>query len=112
MLAAVGRVDPLGVVAPPAAEVGFPSSLSARFLSASGAWICHVFNGATAVTLAALGWIPWLSAAGFLLMLIDLADGTLRPALGARPTQIGLRQLLASTLFAFLSVIGFALESV
>ena len=89
-----------------------PASLSARFLSASGAWICHVFNGVTAVTLAALGWIPWLSAAGFLLMLIDLADGTLRPAVAARPTQIGLRQLLASTMFALLTVVGFALESV
>ena len=89
-----------------------PPSLSARFLSASGAWICHVFNGVTAVTLAALSWIPWLSAAGFLLMLFDLADGTFRPAVGARPTHIGLRQLLASTLFALLSVLGFAVESV
>jgi hypothetical protein len=88
-----------------------PASLLARFRSAGGAWMVHFFNAVTAVTLAALGWIPWLSAAGFLLMLIDLAEGTLRPAIGARPTHIGLRQLLASTVFAFLTVVGFALES-
>jgi hypothetical protein len=41
-------------------------------------------------------------------MLLDLIDATIRPAVGLRPSKIGIRQLVASTLFTVLTAASFA----
>lgn len=67
----------------------------------------HLFNLALAFGLAAAGAIPWLFAAGFLLMAVDLGQGLLAPPVGTKPTRIGLRQLAASSAFTLLAAAGF-----
>jgi hypothetical protein len=57
------------------------------------------FNTALAAAAGAAGWLPpwiWLAHA---VQLAEGAWGALRPAVGVRPTLIGVRQLLVSTLF-------------
>jgi hypothetical protein len=65
------------------------------------------FNAALASILALAGSVPGLMASGFLLMLLDTLAAVARPPLGQPPTRIGLRQLLTSSLFVALSVIGY-----
>ena len=67
----------------------------------------HGFNAVLASLLALLGAIPELMASAFLLMLLDGLAALARPPLGQPPTKIGVRQLLASSVFVALSVIGF-----
>ncbi len=67
----------------------------------------HTVNLVYAGSLSALGSTPWLMTVAFGLMLLDALDGVLRPAIGSRPTRIGLRQLGSSTLFFTLSTIAF-----
>jgi hypothetical protein len=73
------------------------------------ALLYHGFNGALAVALALAGWIPALMAGSFLVMILDAVDAIARPPIGLPPTRIGLRQLVASSLFVVLSVGGFLL---
>jgi len=86
-------------------EAAPPSAMRLRLSRRSLTY--HGFNAAIAVLLAAVGRIPWLMAAGFALMLVDAIDGVARPPIGVRPTRIGLRQLLASSLFVLLAAAGF-----
>lgn len=67
----------------------------------------HAFNLVYAGSLSVVGSTPWLITAGFGLMLLDALDGVLRPAIGQRPTRIGLRQLGASSLFFTLCTIAY-----
>jgi hypothetical protein len=67
----------------------------------------HGFNGLLAAALALAGEVPHLMASAFLLMLVDAIAAVARPPLGEPPTKIGLRQLVVSSLFVFLSVAGF-----
>jgi hypothetical protein len=46
-------------------------------------------------------------ASAFLLMLLDAIAAVARPPIGQPPTRIGVRQLLASSLFVVLCMIGF-----
>ncbi len=48
-------------------------------------------------------------AAGFALMLLDVVDAVRRPPVGLRAARIGVRQLLASKLFAVLAAAGFSI---
>lgn len=67
----------------------------------------HGFNLAVATGLAVAGWIPASMALGFGLMLVDAVESALHPPVGLAPTRIGIRQLAASSLFVFLSIVGF-----
>lgn len=71
----------------------------------------HLFNLALALFFLLEGQIPRLVVVAFALMLLDALDGVLRPAVGVKPTRIGLRQLAMSSLFVALSVTGFLLAS-
>jgi hypothetical protein len=53
------------------------------------------------------GGIHLLFVIAFALMLVDALDGILRPAVGVKPTIIGIRQLIMSILFVALSLSGF-----
>jgi hypothetical protein len=65
------------------------------------------FNAVLAAVLALATAIPELMASAFLLMLLDAIAAVARPPIGQPPTRIGVRQLLASSLFVVLCMIGF-----
>jgi hypothetical protein len=71
------------------------------------ALLYHGFNGILASVLALAAGIPELMASAFLLMLVDALAAVARPPVGQPPTKIGVRQLLVSSLFVVLSVMGF-----
>lgn len=66
----------------------------------------HGFNLAAALVLARQIGLPRLLVLGFGLTLVDAVDCTLRPAVGARPSSIGRRQLLVSVGFYSLAILA------
>ena len=78
-----------------------------RTLDGRRALLYHGFNGILASMLAMAGAVPLWMATAFLLMLLDAIAGVARPPVGRPPTVIGVRQLVASSLFVLLSVVGF-----
>jgi YwiC-like protein len=84
-----------------------PQPLALRILKARRAFLYHVFNLVIATALALAGWIHGLWCVGFGVMLADLIVAILRPATGARPSQIGLRQLASSTAFTLLAAFSY-----
>jgi hypothetical protein len=81
--------------------------LPQRMRDGRRALLYHGFNGLLASTLAVASAIPELMASAFLLMLVDAIAAIARPPVGQPPTKIGVRQLLVSSLFVVLSVLGF-----
>jgi hypothetical protein len=67
----------------------------------------HSFNFLGSTALAIIGWIPLFAPAAFGLMLIDALEAVMRPAIGIRPTAIGLRQLAASSVFFLLLILTY-----
>ena len=62
------------------------------------------FNFLLALTLAILSIIPTMIFIPYLLQWLETVYGTLSPAVRQKPTQIGVRQLLVSTMFTFLFI--------
>jgi hypothetical protein len=52
-----------------------------------------------------LGWLTPLIFIPYALQWVETIWGTLNPAIGIKPTKIGLRQLIISTLFTILFII-------
>jgi hypothetical protein len=67
----------------------------------------HIFNLTLAFYIYAMGRIPLLVPLAFVLMLVDALDGILRPAVGLKPKRIGIRQLIMSSFFVVMNIIGF-----
>ena len=67
----------------------------------------HLFNLAVVSLLASQALIPWLIVAAIGLMLADSLEGILRPAVGVKPSMIGLRQLVSSSIFVILTSFAF-----
>jgi hypothetical protein len=84
-------------------------AIRARWRMGRRSLIYHTFNLLSSLALVAAGWMPPLIPAAFGLVFLDSLDGTARPAVGARPTQIGVRQLLISSAFALLMMLAFLL---
>lgn len=82
-------------------------TIEVRLREGRRALIYNGFNAILASGLALAGAVPYLVASAFLLMLLDAIGAVARPPLGDPPTRIGLRQLLASSLFVVLCVLGF-----
>jgi hypothetical protein len=82
-----------------------PDSLT-RIRMATRALLYTSFNLAISILLAILHILPPLIPLPFLLQWIETLIGTLRPAVGFKPTRIGLRQLLVSSLFTVLFIIA------
>lgn len=79
--------------------------LSIRLKVGRRAWIYAAFNLALS---AATGFIGLLSSTLFIpyaLQFCETSWGVLNPALGWKPTRIGIRQLIVSSLFTFLFII-------
>jgi hypothetical protein len=81
---------------------------SARWSLGRRSLIYHAFNLVTSLALAAIGWVPGLVPLAFGLTLLDVLEGTARPAAGVRPTRIGLRQLAISSGFALLMIVAYS----
>ncbi len=80
-------------------------SLQIRLQSGRRALLYTSFNLALTVILSIMGWLPpWLFAP-YALQWIESIWGTLNPAVGVKPTKIGIRQLVVSTLFTILFII-------
>jgi hypothetical protein len=75
-----------------------------RWRMGARAFAYHLFNLILSIVLAIRGWIEWLIPLAFLQMFFDMLVGMVRPAVGFKPTRIGLRQLLASILFYILMI--------
>jgi hypothetical protein len=80
-----------------------------RFRLGGRALLYHTFNSVLAAVLVAARAVPWLVLVAFVAMLIDAVDGVLRPAIGARPVSIGLRQLASSLLFVAVMILAYTL---
>jgi hypothetical protein len=72
-------------------------------------WPALLFTSANLVAAGALavgGWLPALLPLAYAVQWVEALWGTLRPAVGVRPTRIGVRQLLVSVLFTVVFVVA------
>jgi hypothetical protein len=67
--------------------------------------IYTTFNLAASMTLGLVSVLPALIFLPYLLQWIETIRGILRPAIGWKPTRIGLRQLIVSTLWTVLFIL-------
>ena len=67
------------------------------------------FNLALSLALGWLGWLPQWIFVPYLLQWLETLWGITHPATGWKPTTIGIRQLIVSTLFTVLFIIGWRL---
>jgi hypothetical protein len=81
-----------------------------RFRRSSRSLAYHCFNLIMSVVALPFIEFPWLVPGAFGLMWIDAADALRTPAVGWKPTRIGLRQLFASSLFILVAALGFILK--
>jgi hypothetical protein len=71
--------------------------------------LVHALHLGAVIVLAAAGWIPWLAAGAFALMLVEAVHGgLLRPPVGARPAAIGIRQMIGTAVFSALLIAAYA----
>ncbi len=63
------------------------------------------FNFATSLALGIIGWLPRYIFIPFLLQFVETLWWTFNPAIKAKPTSVGFRQLAISTLFTILFII-------
>jgi len=79
--------------------------LQERIHSGRRALLYTSFNLVMTVILSIFGWLPPWIFTPYLLQWIETIWGTLHPAIGVKPTQIGVRQLIVSTLFTILFIV-------
>jgi len=82
---------------------------AARLKMAWRALLYTTFNLAAVTGLSLSNLLPPLLFLPYLLQWLETAWGTWRPALGLRPTLIGLRQLVVSALFTLLFILAWKL---
>lgn len=63
------------------------------------------FNVAAVIILAAGGALPWGLLIPYLTQFAETIWGTIHPAVGVKPTHIGIRQLIVSSLFTLLFIL-------
>jgi len=86
-------------------------SLGMRLKSGHRAILYPSFNLALTLISSSLSWLPTWIFIPYLLQWIETIWGTLTPAIGVKPTEIGLRQLIVSSLFTILFIITWNLTS-
>lgn len=80
-------------------------SLTERLRMGRRSLLYTSFNLALVIAFATSSVLPHLVPLAFLIQWIETIWGTFRPAIGWKPTRIGIRQLLVSTLFTILFII-------
>ena len=81
--------------------------LGARLRLGRRSLLYNGFNQVTSLALALSGWVPTLVPFAFAVTFLDSLDGVFRPAVGARPRRIGVRQLLISSAFVAVMVLAY-----
>ncbi len=84
--------------------VAIPSRLVDRLRPATRALLYATFNVLLTVFLGSYRFIPPFVWLAYALQWVECLYGSLQPAVGMRPTRIGLRQLTVSTLFTVLFI--------
>ncbi|MHA2641743.1 MAG: YwiC-like family protein [bacterium JZ-2024 1] len=79
--------------------------LPQRFKIGSRALLYVTFNLFAVSLFSALGFLPPLIFVPYAVQGLETLHGVLKPAIGVRPTSIGIRQLAVSTLFTILFII-------
>ena len=80
-------------------------SIKDRFTAGRRAMLYATFNLVSVVLFGALGWIPRLIFIPFALQWLETLNSVLRPVPGIRPTSVGIRQLIVSSLFTILFIL-------
>jgi hypothetical protein len=86
-------------------DLAFVSDLATRITLGRRALLYTTFNLLAVLALSLIGLLPLLLLIPYLLQWFETIQGTLRPAVGLRPTAIGIRQLVVSTLFTILFIV-------
>jgi hypothetical protein len=81
-------------------------SVTSRIKMGWRALLYALFNFITVLALSMAGILPFWLFTPYLLQLVETSLGTLNPAIKVKPTQIGIRQLIVSTLFTILFIIA------
>ena len=79
--------------------------LGARFQAGRRAIAYTVFNLTLAIALGAFNVIPGLIGIPYLVQAAETLWGTVKPAAGANPVAVGMRQLIVSTVFTILFIL-------
>ncbi len=79
--------------------------VNARLRLGRRAFMYTTFNLAWVIFLSVFQLLPGLLPLPYLLQWVETLWGTFRPAIGVKPTTIGIRQLIVSTLFTLLFII-------
>lgn len=79
--------------------------LNTRLIMARRALTYTTFNVLLVVILAIANMVPLLLILPYSLQWVETIYGTLKPAVGLRPTRIGFRQLIVSSLFTMLFIL-------
>lgn len=80
-------------------------TLPERFRKAQRSLAYSTFNILFVVFLAIIGSVPPLLLLPYLVQWIETIWGTLRPAIGEKPTRIGMRQLMISSIYTILFIV-------
>jgi len=87
-------------------ELKFEPTIPARLRMGRRAMLYTTFNLLLSIILVLTGSLPELLPIPFALQWLETVWGTLRPAVGVKPTRIGLRQLVVSSLFTLLFILA------
>ena len=85
-------------------------SFGKRLKSGYRALLYTSFNLALTLISSILGWLPTWIFMAYMLQWLETIWGTLAPAMGVKPTKIGMRQLMVSTLYTILFIIAWYLS--
>ena len=86
-------------------------NLPVRFRMGWRALIYALFNVVSVLSLSLAGVFPFWLFSPYLLQLVETTQGILIPAVNAKPTSIGIRQLVVSLLFTILFIIVWQLPA-
>lgn len=86
-------------------------NLPSRFIMGWRALLYALFNFVGVLSLSLTGMLPFWLFIPYLLQLAETTQGTLNPAVQFKPTRIGIRQLVVSSLFTILFIVTWNLHA-
>lgn len=91
-------------------ELDTTPSISTRLAMGKRALLYTSFNVVISIILCTTTRLPILLPLPYILQWVETIWGTLRPAVGVKPTRIGLRQLVVSTAFTLVFIVIWAIS--
>lgn len=85
--------------------------LQQRIKMGSRALLYTTFNLTAVTVLAVAGYFPILLPIAYLIQWLETIWGTINPAVGVKPTRIGIRQLIVSSLYTLVFILTWNLSS-